>query len=1337
MGHGEGYSVSISRSRYDGLVFDLDGVVTRTARLHAAVWKEMFDQYLERRAGGSGYEPFDIKEDYPKYVDGKPRYNGVKSFLDARGIDIPYGTPDDSPDMETVCGLGNRKNRLFLRMMKTRGVEVYESSVKLIEDLRSRGFRVAVASSSRNCAEVLESAGIAHLFDAKVDGIDIESLDLKGKPDADMFLEAARRLGVEPARCVVLEDAISGVQAGRAGAFGLVIGVDRRGQEAALLESGADVVVKDLAEVEIEVEIEDLENALESFEEIGERVRGRRAAAFLDYDGTLTPIVSRPEDARLSGEMREILARLAARCTVALVSGRGLDDVRGLVGIGGIYYAGSHGFEIAGPDGFHMDNEEAGRFLDDLDAAQAWLEEELADVPGALVERKKFTVAVHYRNVADEHLEAVEKAVAEAHRRHRCFRRTEGKKVYELQPDIDWHKGRAVEWLMDALNLVGPGYVPLYVGDDITDEDAFEVLKAGGITVVVGDGSRRTHAQYRLADTGEVGSFISRLTALLEEESAWWLEYDYFDPDEEGLREALCTLGNGYFATRGAAPESRADGVHYPGTYLAGGYNRLKTEIAGRVVENEDLVNIPNWLCLGVRAEGGEWFHPDNVEILSYRQELHMMTGVLHRYARWRDSSGRETGMHSRRIVSMADMHKAALEVSITPLNWSGRLEIRSALDGTVINSGVKRYRNLDGRHLEPVETRRINENTILLKVRTNQSRIEIAQAARTGVFRDGEPVQVERKLTREPAYIAQHLVLEVSRGERVVLEKTVALYTSRDNAISECALEAEEAVSVADRFQGMLQSHAVAWKHLWHRFEVDLRLYSLPEQHYMQRILHLYGFHLLQTACMHSMDIDVGMPSRGWHGEAYRGHIFWDELIIFPFLNYRTPQITRTLLMYRYRRLDEARKAAVRLGYKGAMFPWQSGSNGREETQVLHLNPSSGNWIPDNSHLQRHINAAIVYNVWQYYQVTGDLEFMCWYGAEMILEIARFWASIAEYNADLERYEIKGIMGPDEYHDAYPDAESPGLDNNAYTNIMVVYVMSRALDLMGILPPEYIDELCDKLKIEKSEIERWGELSRKMRVVFHGDGMISQFEGYDQLQEFDWEGYRRRYGNIQRLDRILEAEGDSCNRYKASKQADVLMLFYLFSSEELGDLFAQLGYEFDPGMIPANIDYYLKRTSNGSSLSWIIHSWVAARRDRSHSWELFNVATLTDFADIQGGTTQEGIHLGAMAGCVDLVVRCYTGLECRGDILRFNPAFPEEMEDLTMQVRYRGQWLELDISKGSFGVRALSGGAGTIKIEVGGEVLELREGEAAKVPLRAGAAYAEPAEPAGGTRGT
>src|SRR5690606_305431 len=214
--------------------------------------------------------------------------------------------------------------------------------------------------------------------------------------------------------------------------------------------------------------------------------------------------------------------------------------------------------------------------------------------------------------------------------------------------------------------------------------------------------------------------------------------------------------------------------------------------------------------------------------------------------------------------------------------------------------------------------------------------------------------------------------------------------------------------------------AHTLAWKHLWRRFDIHLRPAGELRLN-VPMLLRLNMFHLLQAASLNSIGLDIGVPARGWTGEAYEGHIFWDELFIFPTLNLRTPEITRSLLMYRYRRLDEARAAARAAGYRGAMFPWQSGSDGQEQTQELNFNERSQRWIPDNSYLQRHVGAAVAYNVWQYYQVTADVEFLYFYGAELILDIARFWSSIATFNPTRERYEIHGVMGPDEYHERYP----------------------------------------------------------------------------------------------------------------------------------------------------------------------------------------------------------------------------------------------------------------------------------------------------------------------------
>jgi beta-phosphoglucomutase family hydrolase len=232
-------------------LFDLDGVLTQTAKVHAAAWKEMFDEYLARRASKTGepFAPFDPVRDYDEYVDGKPRYEGVRSFLSSRGIELPQGTPEDPPGAETIDGLGNRKNELVLAMIRRDGVQPYEGSVRYVEAVRAAGLSRAVVSSSSNCRDVLRAAGIEELFEQIIDGVVAEREGLKGKPAPDTFLAGARALGVEPREAAVFEDALAGVEAGRAGRFGFVVGVDRVGQADALRAHGADVVVNDLAEL--------------------------------------------------------------------------------------------------------------------------------------------------------------------------------------------------------------------------------------------------------------------------------------------------------------------------------------------------------------------------------------------------------------------------------------------------------------------------------------------------------------------------------------------------------------------------------------------------------------------------------------------------------------------------------------------------------------------------------------------------------------------------------------------------------------------------------------------------------------------------------------------------------------------------------------------------------------------------------------------------------------------------------------------------------------------------------------------------------------------------------
>lgn len=795
--------------------------------------------------------------------------------------------------------------------------------------------------------------------------------------------------------------------------------------------------------------------------------------------------------------------------------------------------------------------------------------------------------------------------------------------------------------------------------------------------------------------------------------SEWNLQYDGYDPDEEPLREALCVVGNGYMATRGAAPESAAGGPHYPGTYIAGLYNRKTTEISGRNIENEDLVNAPNWLVLEFRHVGGSWFSSDTDKLSDYQQDLDIRRGVLTRQFVYEDEEGRRTRVTQRRLVHMGQPHLAALQSTFAAENWTGHLEVRSSVDGGVTNAGVERYRAFDGRHLGDLRPITGGDSVTGLTAETTQSRIAIAVAQRTSVLRNGDVLDPELQRVSDGGRVGQRFTIELDGRLPVTVDKVVAVYTSRDRAISSPELEAVADVTRAPSFDDLLESHVLAWDQLWRRFQ--LRTGTGVEE---SRALNLHVFHLLQTVSKHSIDMDVGVPARGLHGEAYRGHIFWDELFIFPFLNLHLPDLTRALLLYRFRRLPEARANARSEGLEGALFPWQSGTNGREESQVLHLNPKSGNWLPDNSRLQRHVNIAIAYNVWTYHVVTGDLGFLAFHGAELLVEIARMLTSLTTYNRSLDRYEICGVMGPDEYHDAYPDSDRPGLDNNTYTNVMTVWVLKRTRQALATLPEYRIKELWDKLGLSREEVEMWEDITRKMRVVFH-DGVLSQFEGYADLEELDWVGYVERYGNIQRLDRILEAEGDSPNRYKLSKQADVLMLLYLLSRDELGDLLRQLGYDVDDQLMERTVDYYGTRTSHGSTLSRVVHAWILGRIDRERSWELFRSALMSDIADIQGGTTPEGIHLGAMAGTVDLVQRGYTGLEVHEGVLRMNPAIPPELGSLECHMLYRGRWLDLRIDQVSFSATLEPGSTESIHIEIGGTAIEVKPGATESVVLR------------------
>jgi len=1042
----------ISLDDIDGWIFDLDGVLTDTASLHRQAWAELFGDLFASLAteSPSGSPPAFTDSDYYRLVDGEDRMDGVRNVLADRRISRPEGTPDDPAGLQSAWAMAKQKDARYMALLAEIGPRPFESSLELVRRLHTAGVGVAVVSASRHCAEVLEAAGLTSFVDVRVDGHTAQIMALAGKPDPALFLEAARRLAVEPSRAVVVEDAIAGVQAGRRGGFGAVVGVDRTGQGDELRQGGADIVVTDLGD----------------------------------------------------------------------------------------------------------------------------------------------------------------------------------------------------------LSLVGPG----------------------------------------------------------PRESPWWLTYADPARSQEGVIETMCTLGNGYMGTRGATPWAHDDGVSYPGTYLAGVYNRLHSVVQGRAVEIESLVNAPNWLPVTFRADEGSWLGAADVTVSSHRIRLDMRCGLLVRHCLVTDTAGRRTAVVERRLVSMADPHLAAMELSCVPLNWSGRLEVLSALDGAVVDDETVEDRLLSNRHLELVDQGEDDSGGVWLRVRTVQSQVTVGVAARCHTAgADGELHWSGGTTRGSPE---THAFVDVSAGARITIEKVVAVFTSKDRAISEPGLAARQAVADAPCFDHLLSAQRSAWKPLWRAATV-----TMIDDDGSAAVLNLHLFHLLQVTSPHVTEIDAGFGARGLHGEGYRGHVFWDSLFAFPVLNLRFPAVSRALLSYRSRRLPAARWAAARAGRQGAMFPWQSGSDGRDETPTALFNPRTGRWMTDRSRYERHVGLAVAFEAWQYWQVTGDLDFLAGAGADLILEITRFFADLASRDNSSDKFHITGVVGPDEFHDGYPWASEAGVADNAYTNVMTAWLLWRAGELAELLEAEHRTEALERLGVEGPEIARWDSISRDLHVPFH-DGIISQFAGYESLEPFDLEAYRHRYGNIGRLDLILDAEGDEVRRYQVSKQADVLMLLYLFSAEELRAVLARLGHPLEPDTIRATVGYYSARVTHGSTLSRIVHSWVLARADRQASWRYFQEALRSDVTDSQGGTTREGVHLGAMAGTADILQRCYAGLEVRDEALWLHPVLPRQLSGLRFRVLFRGNDITIDVDRRRLRVEAAEGRGGPSTLMVSGEPVVLRPGRVAELPI-------------------
>lgn len=1014
-------------NKFKAVIFDLDGVITKTALVHSVAWKEMFDTYLKQREvkHGEPFKEFTHHGDYLTFVDGKPRYEGVKSFLESRGISLEYGVPTDDVDIETYCGIGNRKNIAFNNILERDGIEEYESTVKLMHKLKEEGIKIGVASSSKNAEKVLTVTGLIDLIETRVDGVVSAELGLNGKPAPDIFTTAADNLGVAYHEAVVIEDAISGVQAGKAGNFGLVLGLAREDNTEALWEAGADIVVEDISEIEFE-------------------------------------------------------------------------------------------------------------------GIQNW-----------------------------------------------------------------FHTG---------------------IEDD-----------------------------------------------------SWLLSYSTYNPEKERSREALLSVGNGYFGTRGAFAFTKANKNNYAGTYMAGLFNRLTSKVEGRDIDNEDFVNVPNWLPITFKIGDGEWFDINNSEILDIERTLYFENGIFETSMLVKDKEGRETVIFSTRFASMDNKNIAGISFAVSPQNYSDNISIKSTLDGNHKNDGVARYSSLEQQHIVPINEN-ANGNIQLLTVKTTQSNVFIYELAKLDVYENGEEIDVEFEHAGENGIIESVFNRNVEQGDSLYLSKTV--WIEKDNSELEEKVLLEKLESLTS-FDQLLDESTLAWDDIWE--EVDI---VVQGDRRTQKMLRLHIYHLMTGTSPQNEDIDFGIPARALTGEAYRGHIFWDELYILPVYFVHYPQVAKSVLMYRFRRLNEARKYAKEFGFKGAMFPWQSGSDGSEETQKFHYNPLSDDWGDDYSSLQRHVSLAIAYNIIQYFHFTNDVDFIEEAGLEMLLEIARFWESKSEFNNKTGRYSIDKVMGPDEFHEGYSDSKEGGLKDNAYTNVMTVWMFDQIKTIWNTLADDKKTTAVDSIDFNISELEKWDDISQKMNLIISDEGIISQHDGYFDLKELDWVYYTKKYKDTHRMDRVLKAEGKSPDDYKVAKQADTLMLYYNLSNDKVTEIINGLGYELPEDYIQKNLEYYLKRTSHGSTLSRVVHSYLAQQiGEEELSWSMFQNALTSDYNDTQGGTTAEGVHTGVMAGTVWIMYAAFAGIDFSAEVLSINPKLPNHWTQLAFSLDFKGARYQFHFENGEIEV--------------------------------------------------
>ena len=728
----------------------------------------------------------------------------------------------------------------------------------------------------------------------------------------------------------------------------------------------------------------------------------------------------------------------------------------------------------------------------------------------------------------------------------------------------------------------------------------------------------------------------------LAADPSWVLVEEGHEAGREHEVESLFTVGNGYAGVRGSLPEGVRESR--PATFIAGVFDKPTAEVTELVVQ-------PDWTRLRVFVEGEE-IRLYRGETLEHRRILDVRRGVFLREWRHRDNAGRVTDLHFTRFVSLVDRRAWVESLTILPENYSARIRVETVIDGRVINttSGIRHLEVLEPSEEAPAEgPKRSGEvsRALILRARTRQSGIEIAYAA-VGLLSAEEPVEVEHSITEGGGVVGECWEWEARLGTAYRFDKMVGVATSRD-APHPVDLAREEAARLAAAgVDAAFAAHAAAWAKRWE--EADVRLPgNVDDQMAARFAIH----HLIQSA--NPEDEHVSVAARGLTGEAYKGHVFWDtDIFVVPFFTFTDPPAARALLTYRYHTLPAARAKAREMGYQGALYAWESADTGVEETPRLALG-AGGQIIPIlTGEQEHHISADVTYAVWQYWRATGDDDFFRRFGAEIVLETARFWASRSTPGSD-GLYHIREVIGPDEFHEA--------VDDNAFTNVMAQWNLERGLETAELLRerwPQVWADLASRLGLTSGDLATWRTVAERMYTGFDPrTGLFEQFRGYFQLEDIDLAQLGPRTASMEVL-----IGRERLHQSQVIKQSDVVMLMYL------------LWDRFSPQVREANFRYYEPRCAHGSSLSPSIHALMAARLgDVGLARQYYRQAAAVDLANNMGNAAG-GVHTACQGGLWQALVFGFGGLYVHDSGLSFDPRPLTEWQSIGYTVQYRDRRL-------------------------------------------------------------